>query len=257
MEKGGPAGLELLVNYKAIIENDLGIKPYDAKTNPNGYPYVGRTDKDPAEVATGLAAGAKIEPSPIGIQVNQTKLLNLNTYTNSLRSPAGDKSDPVAIATGRVLFRQSCTSCHNDDQSKFVPEDIVAFNKNVDLYSASPMRPDLYPDWNGMVLADRSAAGLVPVRDSTGIFDDKHIISEASDYGMPRGDALPLLMDLARKPSFLHDDEVKAADPKASLALLLDPSRGATAPHPFYVTAASDRAAMVAYLRSLDDQPLP
>jgi len=33
---------------------------------------------------------------------------------------------------------------------------------------------------------------------------------------------------------------------------LLDPQRGATAPHPFYFTDAARRADMVAYLRGLD-----
>jgi hypothetical protein len=155
------------------------------------------------------------------------------------------------------VFRHQCTSCHNDDQSKFVPEDVVPFDNKVDLYSAAPKRPDLYPDWNGAVLADRSAAGLAPVRNSDGIFDDKMIIVEASDYGQPRGNTLPLLMDLARKPVFLHDNSITGDSPTAALTKLFDSSRGAGAPHPFYLDDDNDRANVVAFLRSLDDKPLP
>ena len=258
-DRGGAAGLEIIANYKNILENDLKIMPYSAATNLNGYPYVGRTDKG-AEVTTGLAAGAKIEPSPIGIQVNQTKLLDMNNYLYSLRAPAGAAGDSTVIAAGRIIFRQQCTSCHNDDQSKFVPEAIVAFSSNVDLYANTPTRPALVPGWNGTVLATRPGApfaGLVPLRDNPGIFDDKMIVIEASDYSLPRGNPTPLLMDLARKPSFLHDDEVTGATPTIALQSLLDPSRGATAPHAFYISDSTQRTAVVTFLQSLDDNPLP
>ncbi len=75
-------------------------------------------------------------------------------------------------------------------------------------------------------------------------------VPAAIDYGSLRGEvrgiAMPLLLDLARKPVFLHDDSVPSLDK------LFDPSRGATAPHPFYVTDPGARAAVIAFLRSLD-----
>jgi len=57
---------------------------------------------------------------------------------------------------------------------------------------------------------------------------------------------MPLLLDLARKPVFLHDNSVP------SLEALLDGARGATAPHPFYLSDATQRADVVSYLKSLD-----
>ena len=57
--------------------------------------------------------------------------------------------------------------------------------------------------------------------------------------------AAPLL-DLARKPVFLHDNEVPTLD------MLLDPSRGAMKPHPFYMAQAGDRADLIKYLQGLD-----
>ena len=245
LDRGGAAGTEIADNYEAILA-DMGI----AKGGQNGYPFVGRADRD--DVAIGLTAGAKVEDSPIGMQVDPTKNQDMNAYLNSLPSPPGDKSDMAAAARGRLVFRAQCTSCHNDDQSKFVPQNIVPFNTTVEFFSNAPARPTLWPGYSApMDLADRP--GLASVRNSDGTFDDKLIIVEASNRTpqQPRGDALPLLMDLARKPSFLHDDSV------ASLDSLLDPARSATAPHPFYVADTADRADLVQFLRSLDDQPLP
>ncbi len=262
-EKAGPAGLELIANYKYIIETMLGIPAYATTTaadggvaGNNGYPYVGRFGG-----CAPAPAGVENEPSIGGLKCDQSKLLDMNSYLFTLHAPVGVKTDVSTIATGRGVFRQQCTSCHNDDQSLVLPQDIVPFNSTVDLYASAPARPDLFSGWMGVLVANRPGppfAALVPARNSVGIFDDKMILTEASNYGQPRGDALPLLMDLARKPSFLHDDEVKAASglPTDSLSLLLDPSRGATAPHPFYVTDTTQRAAVVTFLQSLDDTPL-
>ena len=79
-----------------------------------------------------------------------------------------------------------------------------------------------------------------------GTFDDKMAVVNASLRGEKRGIAMPLLLDLARKPVFLHDDSVK------SLQSLLDPSRGAKAPHPFYVAKGNMRRDVVEYLKGAD-----
>jgi hypothetical protein len=67
----------------------------------------------------------------------------------------------------------------------------------------------------------------------------------ASILGDIRGATLPLLLDLARKPVFLHDNSVPTLDN------LLDPGRGSTAPHPFSLTDPSQRAQVVAFLQGL------
>ncbi len=71
-------------------------------------------------------------------------------------------------------------------------------------------------------------------------------VVNASGRGDIRGTALPLLLDLARKPVFLHDNSV------TSLDNLLDPVRGSTAPHPFYLPDATRRTEVIEYLRGLD-----
>jgi hypothetical protein len=92
-------------------------------------------------------------------------------------------------------------------------------------------------------IAERMAP-LNPVLNTPGsIFDDKMVVVNASIRGDIRGIALPLLLDLDRKPVFLHDNTVPTLDN------LFDSARGATAPHPFYLDGR-DRADMIALMRS-------
>lgn len=96
-----------------------------------------------------------------------------------------------------------------------------------------------------MLLAQRDAP-LNPILDTpTNIFDDKMAVVNASIRGDKRGTALPLLLDLARKPNFQHDSSI------ANLDDLLNPSRGTTAPHPFYFNNAAQRSDMIEFLRGL------
>jgi len=245
MDRGGAAGIEIADNYVAILAS-IGVPA----GGQNGYPFVGRAGQP--GVTIGLTAGAKVEDSPIGMRVDDTKNFAMNGYLNTLKPPRGEKTDAAAIARGRSEFRQACTSCHNDDQSKFVPQNVSPYNMTVELFSGAPKRPDLYPGYAGELVADRTASGLALVRNDPATFDDKLLVVEASNRGQPRGSALPLLMDLARKPVFLHDDSVPSLD------ALLDPAaRPAKSPHPFFVADAGKRADVVKFLRSLDDEALP
>ncbi len=205
LDRGGAAGTEIADNYERILA-ELGIAKYvpaaGTANTANGYPFVAREGR--AGITVGLDAGAKVEASLIGAKVSDASAKDLNAYLNSLPAPAGDKSNAKAIAAGRNIFRQQCTSCHNDDQSKFVPQNIVAFNSSVEFFSNAPARQGLFPGYVGALGPDGGVRpGLAPVRNAPGTFDDKLIIVEASNRDQPRGDALPLLMDLKRKPKFL------------------------------------------------------
>jgi hypothetical protein len=104
----------------------------------------------------------------------------------------------------------------------------------------------IFPGDHPMILAQR-APPLNPVMNTAdSIFDDKMVVVNASIRGLQRGIALPLLLDLARKPVFLHDNSVPDLD------ALLNPRRGATAPHPFFVTGESTRRDVIAFLNSAD-----
>ena len=211
---GGAAGDEIADDYVKILK-DTGVK---------GYPYVKAT----AHPMPGS------EEAPLGVRVDNQKLLDMNAYLDSLPAPDGVDGDRQAMARGRQLFRTAgCTACHNVDQSRFVPPFIV------------PMKT-IFPGDNPMVLAQRMPPLNPVLNTADNIFDDKMAVVNASLRGEERGIALPLLLDLARKPVFLHDNSVPTLDN------LLNPSRGPMAPHPFYLSSDTQRADMVEFLRSLD-----
>jgi len=210
---GAAAGDSMLAGYTKVL----------AATGVTGYPYV-----------TAALKGKPGEPpTPTGKRVDEQKLRDLQAYVNSLQAPKGVVSSAALVASGRALFvAQNCTSCHSTNQGEAVQSKLVPMNV-------------IWPGYAPKVIAQRKAP-LTPIQNSPGTFDDKMVVVDASPGGGPRGNALPLLLDLARKPVFLHDDSVHSLDE------LLNPKRGKTAPHPFYVVTPSQRTELVAYLKSLD-----
>jgi len=211
---GGAAGDEIADNYVKIL----------AETGVTGYPFVvARPDPNPGS-----------EDAPLGVRVDNKKLIDLNAYLAHLPAPVGAHVDAKAAARGRETFRTSgCTGCHNVDQGKPVPQVILPMNA-------------VFPGDNPVVLAQRTPP-LNPVMDTPGaIFDDKMAVVNASLRGEKRGIALPLLLDLARKPVFLHDNSVPTLD------ALFDARRGNLAPHPFYISDRARRADLIEFLKGLD-----
>ncbi|MEO8350471.1 MAG: hypothetical protein ABI680_02000 [Chthoniobacteraceae bacterium] len=208
---GAAAGDKIVADYAHLIEG----------LNVHGHPYVVARD--------GLPVGAP--PSPTGKRVDEQKLLDFNAYMAAMRAPEGHRENKDAVARGREAFRSNCTSCHNVDPLQPVDTHLV------------PMET-IWPGYKPTVISTRMAP-LTPIQDSPGTFDDKMIVIDASPVGGPRGNALPLLLDLARRPFFLHDASVPSLD------ALLDPERGTMAPHPFFVTSPALRSDVAAFLRSL------
>lgn len=215
---GAAAGNEIVNDYLKVLR----------RTGVSGFPYVrAAPPSDPRRVGS--------EQFPAGVRVNERKLFDLNAYLFGLEAPQGVVRDAAAVSRGRELFRtEGCTGCHNVDQGKPVPTFIV------------PMKT-IFPGDNPVVLLARRQPPLNPILNTPGNpFDDKMAVVNASARGLARGTALPLLLDLARKPVFLHDNSV------ASLDELLRPRRGPRAPHPFYLPGRAQRSDMVAFLKSLD-----
>ncbi|MDQ3195269.1 MAG: hypothetical protein M3Q32_02545 [Pseudomonadota bacterium] len=220
---GAAAGNEIVDDYIAVL----------ARTGVTGpFPYVQAAPPgDPALAGT--------EAFPAGVRVDNTMLADMNAYLFSLPAPAGVDGDAQAMGRGRQLFRTvGCTGCHNVDQARAVPGFVVAM-------------ATIFPGDNPVTLLASRATPMFPtlnpILDTPGnIFDDKMAVVNATLRGEIRGTGLPLLLDLARKPVFLHDNSVPSLDN------LLDQSRGANAPHPFYLTDSAQRADMVTFLRSLD-----
>ena len=210
---GTAAGDEIVDGYIQVL----------AATGVSGYPYL--------QASAHPAPGT--EEAPIGIRVDNTKLLAMNGYLNSLQAPPGVGVDMASSARGRDLFRSNCTACHNVDQGKAVPAFTV------------PMKT-IFPGDNPLVLLAARDAPLNPILDTANnIFDDKMAVVNASIRGGIRGTAMPLLLDLARKPNYLHDNSA------TSLDHLLSPIRGVASPHPFYLNDPSQRNDMAEFLRGL------
>ena len=215
---GGAAGDEIADDYVKVL----------ASTGVTNYPFV--------RAAPGGKPGSL--ETPVGLRVDDATLFALNGYLATLAAPAGATVDNAARARGMQTFRTAgCTGCHNLDQSKPVPTTIHAMS-------------EIFPGDRPVVLAQRMPP-LNPVLNTPdNIFDDKMAVVNASVRGEKRGIAMPLLLDLARKPVFLHDNSVSSLDE------LLNPARGAMAPHPFYLGNANQRADMAAFLRSLDTRTM-
>ena len=211
MTLAGENGEELHANYVHIL-SETGVKV---------YPFV--------QASAGHKTGHR--DTPTGRQVDMGKLLDMKTYLHSLPAPPGATVDAAAAGRGRTIFQANCTQCHNADPGQHVPTRLVALKQ-------------LWPGYAPMRLAERKPP-LSAIEDSPGGFDDKMVVIDASERGEMRGVALPLLLDLARKPAFLHDNSVPSLDG------LLDPQRGAMSPHPFFVADTGLRGDVVAFLRGL------
>lgn len=130
-----------------------------------GYPFVqAELTGKPGEQAT-----------IVGRRVDNKKLLDMNAYLDALPAPKGAQIPPQVAARGRELFRTNCTSCHNVDQSKFVPPTLVELE-------------DVWPAYKPIVVMKRPP--LSPIQNALGGFDDKMIVVDASDRGEKRGNAL-------------------------------------------------------------------
>lgn len=210
---GATAGDSMLAGYKRVL----------AATGVTGYPFV----------TAHMQGKAGDPPTPTGKRVDEQKLRDLQAYVNSLQAPKGVVASAALVDKGRALFvSQKCTDCHNTNQGIAVQSKLVPMNT-------------IWPAYAPKVLAQRKPP-LSPIQNAPGTFDDKMIVVDASPGGGIRGNAMPLLLDLARKPVFLHDDSVHSLDE------LFNPSRGKTAPHPFYVVTPAQRIELVAYMKSLD-----
>jgi uncharacterized protein (TIGR03437 family) len=233
----GPAGDEIANDYEQVLKG-IGVIPAGNNTL-DVVPFV--------QATTGLPAGAP--GSLVGRRVDNQKLLNLNAYLNTLSPPPLGPFDATLAARGRDLFRTTnaaggagCVGCHQLDPNKFVPPIIVPIER-------------LYPGYNPTVVFKRDAP-LTAIQKSFGgpspFFDDRVVVLDASVGGGVRGYALPLKLDLARRTSLLHDDEITGATFDEAADTMMNASkRDAAAAHPFFVADANDRKALIEFMKSL------
>ena len=85
-----------------------------ADTHVTGYPYV--------VAAAHPHPGS--EDAPVGVRVDETKLIAMNAYLASLQAPRGANVDPAAYARGKAAFVSTgCTNCHNANQARACAND--------------------------------------------------------------------------------------------------------------------------------------
>jgi cytochrome c553 len=214
----GGVGDEIYNRYVAVL-TDSGLA--------GKYPYV-------KSEATGKGF--------LGYQVDQAKLDALTAYTNQLQSPrAPTNLDASMVSRGEQVFNQNCTTCHTASVSTPVSADVVPFAQ-------------LYPAFTPTILAKRSAP-LSDIIISTDTGADASYYNELSIFNASVraanvGFAIPLLAGLNGQTKFLHDLSITGTSTTNALSNLLDPARGVSAQHPFYITDANDRLAVTEYLRS-------
>lgn len=253
----GPVGDEITRRYEDVLRR-TAVLPEG--TDADGFfPYV---EPSMSDLTVGSPDG------PVGIRVDTNKLMALNAYTTQLPAPdAPNDLDQTLADMGERIFMRSraegganCIACHSQPDA--------AVEKQV-----RPMT-QMYPRYADslLVLLDRSDKGITPIQTtlagSAPDYDLAVVVLDASIRGEPQaspgakpGIAKPLLLGLNDKDEMLHNGSVGGADAKDALERLLNPERGADAPHPFYFPASNQenvlgggdgstgRSALVEYLR--------
>jgi uncharacterized protein (TIGR03437 family) len=234
----GAAGDEIVADYEQVLKS-IGVIPAGVATL-SVVPFV-----KAAQVT------ASTDGAPVGLRVDATKLNNLNAYTNSLQSPAPGPFDVKLAALGQAVFAGTghCSGCHQLDPNKFVPPQLVPIKS-------------IYPGYNPTIISTRSAP-LSPIQKSFGgpspFYDNRMVIVDATREGNIKGFGLPLKVDLARRTALLHDDEITGVtgtfDEVADI--MMNPAkRDPKAAHPFFVPDATERKALIEFMKSLGTSPV-
>lgn len=234
----GPTGDEIAADYQTVLQS-IGVIPPGVATL-SVAPFVQAASVPPTT-----------DGAPVGLRVDATKLNNLNAYTNSLQSPAPGPFNVSMAALGQAVFAGSgrCSACHQLDPNKFVPPQLTGISS-------------MYPAYSPTVLFVRPAP-LSPIQKSIGgpspFYDNRLVILDATREGNIKGFGLPLKVDLARRTSLLHDDEITGTvgtfDDVADI--MMNPARrAANAAHPFFVPNATERAAVIEFMKSLGTSPV-
>jgi uncharacterized protein (TIGR03437 family) len=234
----GAAGDEIAADYEQVLRG-IGVIPAGANTL-DVVPFVKVQSVTPSS-----------DGAPVGLRADATELNNLNAYTNSLQAPAPGPFNVAMAAQGKIVFSGSggCTGCHQLDPNKFVAPIVFPIQS-------------LYPGYNPTVVANRTAP-LSPIEKSFGgpspFYDNRLIVFDATREGGVKGFGLPLKLDLARRTTLLSDDEVVGAAAtfdSASDAMMNPALRDPKAAHPFFISDAGDRQAVIEFMKSLGTSPV-
>ncbi len=204
-------------NETASIFAETGVTP-----PPGGFPYIDAT----LGPVTGTAA------YPFGRRLDEYALQTMAMYTQELRAPEAPEGDLEAIERGEVIYGAECAGCHGDPSDPRprgrVSLDVMQLN-----YAPSTLLVRGFPYSN---MQD----DLLSTYDDRLVLFDQ-IFAESQVPSLPREIAVSRLVGVHLRGPLLHDGSV------SDLEALLDPARGAAAPHAFYVPQ-SDRDDLIEFL---------
>ena len=197
-------GTEIRNEYQDIVDA-TGIM-----TPAGGFPFID------AE-ATGMIGTLE---SPVGFRLPLRDLRVVGMYLQTLREPDEPVGNGFAIQRGELTYANECLDCHGAMGAMSATEMVPLFSLKV------PYAPT--------TLLARGFPYSDALNDLSTTYDDRLIIFDRlySPVQVPaqaRDLSAPHLTGLYLRSMFLHDGSV------ASLDDLLNPARGAGAPHPFYV----------------------
>jgi len=209
-------GTEIVNEYEDIFAATGAMVPI------GGLPYL-------AANATGTIGS---EQSPAGYRLEERELGALAIYMQSLTAPLRPVGNSAARSRGEATYALACATCHG-------ALDVPQLNDTVSLLDlAYPYFPTTllirgfpYSD----ILDDR----LRTYDDRVVIFD--RLYAPAQVPAGARHYIAPNLRGLQLQNVFLHDGSVESLD------ALLDPARGAGAPHSYFVEPGV-RADLIEYL---------
>jgi len=209
-------GTEIVNEYEDVFAATGAMVPV------GGLPYV-------AANATGTIG---TEQSPVGYRLEQSELGALAIYLQSLTAPLQPVGNAAAQSRGEAAYALACATCHG-------ALDVPQLNETVSLMDLA------YPYFPTTLLV-RGFPYTDILDDRLRTFDDRLVIFDRlyAPAQVPAGArdiVAPNLRGLQLQNVFLHDGSVESLD------ALLDPARGAGAPHAYYVELGV-RADVIEYL---------
>ncbi|QDV09592.1 hypothetical protein Poly30_51500 [Planctomycetes bacterium Poly30] len=197
-------GAEIVNEYQDVFAATGAAVPI------GGLPYLTAS-------ATGTIGA---EQSPVGYRLDASELRSLTIYLQSLVAPLPAVGDAAARARGQSAYALACASCHG----------IPAISRLNGLVSLQDL---VFPYFPTALLA-RGFPYSDVLDDRLRTYDDRLVIfdrlySPAQVPMQARNYVAPNLRGLQLQGRFLHDGSAE------SLAALMDPARGPSAPHAVYL----------------------
>lgn len=197
-------GVEIRTAFGGVIMDTGVAAPI------GGFPYVNAPNVGPP----GMAA------TPVGLRVEFQPLSLVSAYLSDLSPMAREAGDPASILRGEAIYQSACASCHGTEPASG-GQPAVPLTALLGNYLPTTLLARSFP------YADVLDDVLTNYDDRLVLFDQVFIENQIP--AAARTIPTPNLIGLHLRARLLHDGSA------ASLDDLLDPTRGPSAPHAYYV----------------------